>query len=131
MKFHFVSKRQTSVSDLHTWLLSDKLAFWCVIFFFFFAKLTLQHRFKESKAIGRLRWHCFGQTQNTKPLLSQVTTHFSTLYHFPKIPKPNMLSHEPSLQLHRWGFQIESKMATVSFSSLSLRLVSLFYPTNG
>ena len=27
-------------------------------------------------------------------------THFSTLFHIPKIPKPNLLSHEPSPQLH-------------------------------
>ena len=61
-------------------------------------------------------------------------THFSTLFHIPKIPKPNLLSHEPSPQLHWWRLQIRSEMATmvtVSFSYLSLQLVSLFYPTNG
>ena len=51
LKFHSISKTQPSVSDLHMWLLSDKLKCWCVNFFFFFPKLALQNRFKESKSL--------------------------------------------------------------------------------
>ena len=87
------------------------------------AKLTLQHRFKESKVIGRLRWHCFAQTQNIKPLLLWLTTCFSTLFQIPIIPKPNLLSHEPNLQLHRWWLQFGSETMIVSFSSLYLQLM--------
>ena len=89
--------------------------------FFCVAKLTLQHRLKESKVIGR--WHCFAQSQNTKPLLLWLTTHFSTLFQIPIMPKPNLLSHEPNLQLHWWWLQFRSETMTVSFSSLSLQLM--------
>ena len=91
--------------------------------FFCVAKLTLQHRLKESKVIGILRWHCFAQTQNIKPLLLWLTTCFSTLFQIPIIPKPNLLSHEPNLQLHRWWLQFGSETTMVSFSSLYLQLM--------
>ena len=131
LKFHLVSKTQTFVSDLHIWLLSDKLTCWCVnfFFFFFFGQISSTTPFQRKQNHWQIEMALF--FPNSKHRVITLTTCFSTLFQIPKIPKPNLLSHKPNLQLHKWWLQFRSKMAIVRFSSLYLQLVSLFYPTNG